>query len=253
MHSAEEINFGVEIEGFLLDSEEKIRSMSRRSINALPPETQCLFEQNAVEIEAKNNYPGADLTGQREDITKQVKRLKAIAALGQRRLSFDSRLNQDTALETIGTHVHLDLSLFPALMQKDPDALSLVVAEFMRSWFKLIIDQYCYSRRIKSRIAYVLEKTDFSYQSWDDHILKSDFIPFNPKRDHVKLIKHRPDKGSLEICLPDSFDVTQEPDTFERLVTDCRRALFACINRYEQNETRPMNDQELFEILSRVL
>lgn len=256
MIKASDIAFGVEVEGLMLDKTGKISRLSLEENESKPypdPEIDLLFSSVTPEVEVKNLGKHKDHVMALKEITTLIETVKEAAAYKDRTLTYDSRVQADRPLNTIGTHIHLDLLSFQVLMQQDSEALSLIVGEFMRYWFKAIIDRYCYSRRIKSRVAYVLKKTDFTYADWDNNMLKSTFIPYKPQTDHVKLIKHRPEKESLEICLPDSFDFSTEADVFIDIVTDARNALRACLCSYERREINPMDDSELQDVLSNIL
>ncbi|NCP67762.1 hypothetical protein GW832_05625 [bacterium] len=256
MKSACDIQFGVEVEGLLLDKNGLIKPAQKDCPLANPAideEVELLFDSNSAELEVRNFAPSCILSSQQADIIQQIKGLKLASALKDRTLSFDSRLNETTALNTIGTHVHIDLLEFENLRSSTPNFLTLVVAEFMRYYFKVIIDRYCYSRRIKSRIKHIIDKTEFGMIGWGEEILEQEFIPYFKKRDHVKLIKYRPEKGSLEICLPDSFDFSAEPECFERLINDLRKGFYDCVVCFVNHEINPMSDRELYDQLSSVL
>lgn len=251
-----DIGFGVEVEGLLLNERGEVSRLTLEETQNNPyhdPEVDLLFSSFTPEVEVCNLGVHNDVNIALNEITILVGKAKEGAAHKSRTLTYDSHTQEHSPLNTIGTHIHLDLRPFEFFRNYDPAFITLIGSEFMRYWFQLMVQRYCYSDRIKSRTKHLIESIDFSFDGHHDDIVEQELIRFQPKIQSVKLIKDRSTKGSLEICLPDSFDFTTEPDTFLDIVRDARNALRECLCSYERDEISPMSDTELKDILGAIL
>jgi len=254
MNKPSDLKFGVEIEGYLQNKSGLICKADSVDLapDYLKSGIEKAFSALTAEVEIRHDEPQTCPQAALVELVNKTIALKSAAAEKNRQVSFDSHLKADTGLNTIGAHIHIDLSLAQQLRQNDPHFLNLVGSEFMRYYFGVLIKRYCYSERIKSRTKRLLKHTDFDYFAFEDDIVEYLILHFDVKADPVKLIKYRPEKGSLEICLPDSFDVTEEPETLLSLISDAQKAVFDCVARYERDEINPMDNQELKDTLESI-
>jgi phage gp46-like protein len=252
MKGIEALDFGVEVEGLLINKSglvEKTAPIDFSSVANKDVELNLHFSQLTAEVEVKNSHKQRDINHGLAEIRKKIKDVKQVAQSKQRTAVFDSRIQEDKFEGTIGTHVHIDLTGF-SLLRGHPNFISHLGSEFMRYWFKILADRYCYSERLKTRVNFTLSRINFKDEVYEDQALAECILIHDLAADPVKIIKNRPKKGSFEICIPDSFDFRVEEDVFINLVTDCRTAVLDCVRRFENGETILMGDQELEDVLS---
>jgi len=231
MRSHTDIAFGVEVEAW---------GFCKKSIR-----------DDDREFEARNSSKQIDTEIALIDITQGIEGIEAIKDEAKKLeydLTFGSQRTETDVIGTIGTHIHLDLEIFMEQINADQHFLPNVVSYFLKNFAAEISFRYCYSQRLLGRIRWVVNNT---LDNEAANIQK--LLNHTPNSLEIKVIKYRPDKGSLEICIPDSFDFSEEPKIYTDMANDIRKALFDSALAYVNGETRTSNREELIENLFKIV